>query len=155
MAASMVLAAAALCLLFGVGLTFYGLVQIAGGRRQRGLGASSRNATAVGAARAASEAATEAPTVSPGATVASAASPALVHFEDQPALHVEPGVLLNTLWEHLTTAECQQGECGGCRLRLLEGEVRWIREPQAAVDRSSEILACSCEPIGSVRCARP
>ncbi len=65
----------------------------------------------------------------------------------------EPGVLLNTLWEHLPNAECQAGECGGCKLRLLEGEVRWIREPVAEVDRASHVLACSCEARGSVRCA--
>lgn len=150
MAASMVLGAAAVCLLFGVGLTFYGLVQIAGARRRRSK-AASPNVPAVGEAGNTTTAATATAT----AMLAAAPSPALVHFEDQPALPAEPGVLLNTLWEHLLTAECRQGECGGCRLRLLEGQVRWIREPQASVDRSTEILACSCEPIGIVRCARP
>jgi hypothetical protein len=52
---------------------------------------------------------------------------------------LEPGVLLNSLWEHLPQADCQSGECGGCKLKLLQG--------QAQVDRSCEILACSCEPV--------
>jgi ferredoxin len=66
---------------------------------------------------------------------------------------VEPGVVLNTLWEHLPDAACQAGECGGCKLRLLSGEVAWIRDPVAEVDRSTHILACSCEARGSLRCA--
>ena len=60
---------------------------------------------------------------------------------------LEPGVLLNSLWEHLPQADCQSGECGGCKLKLRQGQVQWIREPQAQVDRSCEILACSCEPV--------
>jgi len=69
------------------------------------------------------------------------------------ALPVEPGVLLNTLWKYLPNAECQSGECGGCKVRLLEGEVRWIREPVVHFDRSIYVLACSCEPLGPVRVA--
>ena len=65
----------------------------------------------------------------------------------------EPGVLLNTLWEHLPNAECQAGKCGGCKVRLVEGQVRWIRDPVAEVDRRTHVLACSCEAQGSVRCA--
>lgn len=126
MAAIVVLVVAGLSLAGAALLTLYGLAQLAGGRRRR-----------------------------PAAAVASPAAQALVHFEDQAPLAAEPGVLLNTLWEHITTAECQQGECGGCRLRLLEGQVRWIREPQVDIDRRTHILACSCEPIGAVRCARP
>jgi hypothetical protein len=91
------------------------------------------------------------------ATVPVAATPAApppgVVLEGHGALALEPGVLLNTLWEHLPNADCQAGECGGCKVRLLEGQVRWIREPQAALDRSTHILACSCEPMGQVRCA--
>ena len=60
---------------------------------------------------------------------------------------LEPGVLLNSLWEYLPQADCQSGECGGCKLKLLQGQVQWIREPQAQVDRSCEILACSCEAV--------
>ena len=32
---------------------------------------------------------------------------------------------------------------------------RWARDPQVEIDRDTHILACSCEPIGVVRCARP
>lgn len=70
-------------------------------------------------------------------------------------LPVEPGVLLNTLWEHLPDADCQNGECGGCRVRLLAGEVTWIREPVAPIDRRVDILPCSCEAVTSLRCALP
>lgn len=84
-------------------------------------------------------------------------SPATLHLEGHGELTLEPGVLLNTLWEKLPQAECQSGECGGCKLRLLEGQVTWVREPVAQVDKSCEILACSCEPIpgSKLKCAMP
>jgi ferredoxin len=68
-----------------------------------------------------------------------------LHLQGHGDVPLEPGVLLNSLWEHLPKADCQSGECGGCKLKLLKGQVNWIREPQAQVDRSCEILACSCE----------
>ena len=135
MVAPIVLVIGVVCLLSAALLTLFGLLQTALGRRRV------RSAT-----------------VGPAAPVMAAAQeshPAMVHLEGEAPLAVEPGVLLNTLWEHITTAECQQGECGGCRLRLLEGQVRWVREPQFELDRRTHILACSCEPLGSVRCARP
>ena len=138
MAAPIVLVIAGICLACAVLLTLFGLVQVGSGRRQP---------------KGTVPAVSVAPAV-PAAPVAIAA-PAMVHFEGQAPLPAEPGVLLNTLWEYITTAECQEGECGGCRLRLLEGQVKWIREPQAKIDRSTHILACSCEPVGTVRCARP
>lgn len=147
MAATIVLTLSALSLLASVGLTAFGLVQIASGRRGRTPKAETK---AEGPAEHAEATASVATPSRPLPSVGS-----WVHLDGNPPLPAEPGVLLNTLWEHLTTAECQQGECGGCRLRLLEGEVRWVREPQAAVDRSTHILACSCEPVGTVRCARP
>jgi ferredoxin len=76
-----------------------------------------------------------------------------ITLEGKGEFAVEPGVLLNTLWEHLPDAACQAGECGGCKLRLLSGEVAWIRDPATEVDRSTHILACSCEARGSLRCA--
>jgi hypothetical protein len=87
----------------------------------------------------------------------SAVPVATLHLEGHGDLPLEPGVLLNTLWEKLPQAECQSGECGGCKLRLLEGQVTWIREPVTQVDKSCEILACSCEPLpGShLKCAMP
>ena len=83
----------------------------------------------------------------------SAPPPVSVHLEGKGPLTVEPGVLLNTLWEHLPNAECQAGECGGCKVRLLEGEVTWIREPVAEINRQTHILACSCKATGPIRCA--
>jgi ferredoxin len=87
------------------------------------------------------------------AAVAGATQAPSVVLEGKGALPLEQGVLLNTLWEHLPNADCQEGECGGCKVRLLEGQVRWVREPVAQFDRSTHILACSCEPLGPVRCA--
>jgi hypothetical protein len=76
-----------------------------------------------------------------------------IMLEGKGEFPVEPGVVLNTLWEHLPDASCQAGECGGCKLRLLSGEVVWIRDPIANIDRRTHILACSCEARGSLRCA--
>ncbi len=78
---------------------------------------------------------------------------ATVHLEGTGTLHIESGVLLNTLWEYLPNAECQSGECGGCKIRLLEGKVRWIRDPVVEINRQTHILACSCEALGPIRCA--
>ena len=79
--------------------------------------------------------------------------PITVRLDDKGPFTPEPGVLLNTLWEHLPNAACQSGECGGCKMRLLEGQVEWIREPIAEIDRSTHILACSCKPLTPLRCA--
>jgi hypothetical protein len=87
------------------------------------------------------------------AVAATPSSKLVVQLQGQGELNLEPGVLLNTLWEHLPNADCQAGECGGCQVRLLEGQVRWIREPLATIDRSTHVLACSCEPVGSIRCS--
>ncbi|MGA1349467.1 MAG: 2Fe-2S iron-sulfur cluster-binding protein [Burkholderiaceae bacterium] len=145
MAAMLVLTIGVTCLMLGAGLTVFGLIQLAAGRRAggshkpNGLRPSQPSRHAESALIRVNE----------------EKGPIFIHFEDQPPMAAEPGVLLNTLWEHLTHAECQQGECGGCRLKLMDGEVRWIRDPQASVNRQTEILACSCEPLGSLRCARP
>jgi ferredoxin len=85
--------------------------------------------------------------------VATTPSKPTINLEGKGDYPVEPGVILNTLWEHLPDASCQAGECGGCKLRLVAGEVSWIREPVADIDRSTHILACSCEARGSLRCA--
>lgn len=68
---------------------------------------------------------------------------------------VEPGVLLNTLWEHLPNVDCQMGECGGCKVKLLEGKVRWVRDTRYKVNQDSEFLACICEAIpgSNLKCA--
>ena len=89
--------------------------------------------------------------VSPTSPTGSA--PASVHLEGTGLVALESGVLLNTLWEHLPNAECQSGECGGCKVRLLDGQVRWIRDPVVEIDQRTHILACSCEPLGPIRCA--
>lgn len=146
MAASIVLVMAATCLASAVLLTLYGLLHIGRGREWRRSVSKAPTPAVPAPASSASATATRSDATP---------SPAWIHLEGEQPLAAEPGVLLNTLWEHLTTAECQQGECGGCRLRLLDGEVRWIREPVVQIDRRTHVLACSCEPVGSVRCARP
>ena len=82
-------------------------------------------------------------------------TPAKVFLDGHGELAAEPGVLLNTLWEHLPNVDCQQGECGGCKVRLLSGQVRWIRDVNFPIDREKEFLACSCEalPGTSLRCS--
>lgn len=147
MAATLVLWLAAVCLAAAAALTIYGLTQIGSGRRRAGAHALT---SAVVAEPMSATAASS--VVSPPPT---SVQQRWVHLEGQTPLVAEPGVLLNTLWEHLQTAECQQGECGGCRLRLIEGDVRWIRDPQIEIDRRTHILACSCEPLGTVKCALP
>jgi hypothetical protein len=81
----------------------------------------------------------------------------MVYLKGHEPMPIEPGVLLNTLWAQLSKAECQSGECGGCKLRLLEGQVLWIREPVAQVNKVDEFLACSCEakPGSDLKCALP
>jgi hypothetical protein len=81
------------------------------------------------------------------------ASPISITLEGKGSFTPEPGVLLDTLWEHLPNASCQSGECGGCKLRLLEGQVNWIREPIVEIDRRTHILACSCQALSPLRCA--
>jgi ferredoxin len=94
------------------------------------------------------------PAQAPLETLATAtAAQGSVVLEGVGPLALESGVLLNTLWEHLPNADCQSGECGGCKMRLLQGQVRWIREPEAAVDRNTHFLACSCEAVGPLICA--
>ena len=80
------------------------------------------------------------------------ATPITITLEGKGNFSPEPGVLLDTLWEHLPNASCQSGECGGCKLRLLEGQVNWIREPVADIDRRTHILACSCQALTPIRC---
>lgn len=79
--------------------------------------------------------------------------PITITLEGKGTFAPEPGVVLDTLWEHLPNASCQAGECGGCKLRLLEGQVGWIREPIVEIDRRTHILACSCQALTPIRCA--
>jgi hypothetical protein len=75
-----------------------------------------------------------------------------VELDGHGKLTVEPGVLLNTLWAHLPNAECQAGECGGCKVELVSGRVKWIQEPTVEINRATHALACSCVPLTDVRC---
>ena len=41
--------------------------------------------------------------------------------------------------------QCRDGYCGGCRTDLLEGEVAYLQEPMAWINKG-EILPCCCVP---------
>jgi ferredoxin-NADP reductase len=64
--------------------------------------------------------------------------------------------LLATLEIHdlAPESECRAGTCGRCRLRLLEGRVKWLLDTDLALARD-EILPCVCLPEGDIRLARP
>ena len=67
-------------------------------------------------------------------------------------LLIEEGVLLNTLWAHLPEADCKEGECGGCRVKLLKGDIEWIRKPIYQLVDPAHILPCSCKAKTSLVC---
>lgn len=69
-------------------------------------------------------------------------------------LLIEDGVLLNTLWAHLPDADCKEGECGGCRVKLLKGNVEWVRKPIYQLEDQAYILPCSCKAKSSLVCER-
>ncbi|AEV89647.1 putative 2Fe-2S ferredoxin [Pseudomonas phage OBP] len=45
--------------------------------------------------------------------------------------------------------QCREGYCGSCRCKLLKGEVTWIREPLAFINKG-EILPCCVKPKGDI-----
>jgi ferredoxin len=71
---------------------------------------------------------------------------------DDENLLIEEGVLLNTLWAHLPEADCKEGECGGCRVKLLKGDIEWIRKPIYQLVDPTHILPCSCKAKTSLVC---
>ncbi|MDO5679325.1 MAG: class I ribonucleotide reductase maintenance protein YfaE [Pelistega sp.] len=44
---------------------------------------------------------------------------------------------------HAVEFQCRSGYCGSCRTRLIDGEVRYTRQPLAYVGRN-EVLPCCC-----------
>lgn len=46
---------------------------------------------------------------------------------------------------HAVEFQCRSGYCGSCRTRLIDGNVRYLREPLAYVGRN-EVLPCCCVP---------
>lgn len=59
--------------------------------------------------------------------------------------------LLNTLEDNNVQVEyqCREGYCGSCRCKLVSGEVDWVREPLAFMNKS-EILPCCVKPKGDI-----
>lgn len=47
-------------------------------------------------------------------------------------------------------SQCRDGYCGGCRVKLLEGDVQYQNEPLAAL-QEGEILPCSCKPATQIK----
>lgn len=45
--------------------------------------------------------------------------------------------------------QCRSGYCGSCRMRLLQGEVRYLETPLAFIQRG-EILPCCCLPVEDI-----
>jgi ferredoxin len=66
-------------------------------------------------------------------------------FESQPTLlHgiEQAGIAIGS--------DCRAGHCGACRIRLLDGECRWLMPPgRLLADR--EILACCTKPLSDLR----
>lgn len=49
-------------------------------------------------------------------------------------------------------ASCRTGECGGCKLQLLDGEVEWLRDPLHQL-QDGLILACCCSAKNDIAVA--
>ncbi len=62
--------------------------------------------------------------------------------------------LLATLEAHRLSpaSDCRAGTCGECRMRLLDGEVRWLAEPGLAL-AEDEFLPCICAATGNLSAA--
>jgi ferredoxin len=46
--------------------------------------------------------------------------------------------------------ECRDGYCGACRTDLIEGEVAYLQEPMAWINKG-EILPCCCVPKSALK----
>jgi len=51
---------------------------------------------------------------------------------------------------HEVEYHCRAGFCGACRLRILDGEVRYLEQPLAFIS-SDEVLPCCCVPESDLR----
>lgn len=51
---------------------------------------------------------------------------------------------------HEIEYQCRSGYCGGCRVRLLAGEVEYLEQPLAFIG-ADEILPCCCVPRSDIR----
>lgn len=49
-------------------------------------------------------------------------------------------------------SECRAGTCGECRMRVVDGEVRWLAKPETAL-ADGEILPCVCAAVGGLTLA--
>ncbi|XBS68608.1 class I ribonucleotide reductase maintenance protein YfaE [Acerihabitans sp. KWT182] len=45
--------------------------------------------------------------------------------------------------------QCRSGYCGACRMRLLQGRVKYVQSPLACI-RPGDILPCCCLPAGDI-----
>ncbi|MFB9884856.1 class I ribonucleotide reductase maintenance protein YfaE [Balneatrix alpica] len=49
---------------------------------------------------------------------------------------------------------CRGGYCGCCRVRLQQGQVRWLQESLVEL-AENEILSCCCVPLGPIKIELP
>lgn len=45
--------------------------------------------------------------------------------------------------------QCREGYCGSCRCKLISGEVEWVKDPLAFINKG-EILPCCVKPKGDI-----
>lgn len=48
--------------------------------------------------------------------------------------------------------QCRDGYCGSCRTKLVNGEVKYIKQPLAFIGEN-EILPCCCKPVTDIELA--
>jgi ferredoxin len=67
-------------------------------------------------------------------------APTLLHGLEQAKIAVE--------------SDCRAGHCGVCRIKVLDGNVRWL-SPKETKLAEDEILSCCVTPQSDLRLARP
>jgi ferredoxin-NADP reductase len=87
-----------------------------------------------------------------GAAAGSAPIGLAIRVGDRVCVTAGEPTLLATLEENRLApeSECRAGTCGLCRMRLIEGRIDWLLEPELALD-ADEILPCICTPATALQ----